>query len=219
MTITIDASNLIRPFGAPVQDTLKNQGVRLIPFDFSYGNYTGLLDPIKKAGGIHFPYRPSITESNRARYAITELTHTNEGSAVYGGKETARINLGGGTWVADTVETGKYMMAVLHFFRSVTLMDYGNGHTGRPPTPCWFYAYEPYGYNGVPVLIESADISFPQDVEYMDIQLGGETLVLPRVFKIDSISLIVQHSFRYWLEEFSLDDFRSGVLLKRGVMQ
>lgn len=122
-------------------------------------------------------------------------------------------------------------MSVLHFMRSYSFMDFGNFRTGRPPSPMWFSAYGNYAFYKVPVLLEKADWSFPNDVDYVGIpefgsseyierrlqtkrNASGNYTWLPMKFTISSISLIVQHSPRYWTN-WSLDDYRSGEMLKK----
>jgi hypothetical protein len=113
----------------------------------------------------------------------------------------------------------------------------GNPGTGKPPSPMWFNAYGNFMYCQIPVLIERVDWSFPQDVDYVGVpnpgtdayndqtlsystnselslgaQTGGYTWV-PIKFTINSISMVVQHSVNYWVNEFNLADFQSGALI------
>lgn len=119
----------------------------------------------------------------------------------------------------------------------------GKKGSGRPPSPMWFSAYGNFVYNRVPVLMEKVDISFPKDeTDYVGIPDPGTTAYknqqlqrsalpgitgtsgtgkssgyswMPIKFQVGSISLVVQHSIRYWTREFSLEDFYSGEMVKR----
>lgn len=202
------------------------------------------LSPIHATGGLVFPYTPAISEGVNIRYDNTELVHANEGVFTYRNTDNVRISLADCTWTCDTYAKARYALAVLHFFRSYSYMDFGRasgtrrGGTGRPPSPMWFSAYGSYIYNEVPVLLEKADWTFPVDGDYVGIpnpdtpEAASETLNyatgaignirarapdyswMPMKFTA-SISLVVQHSVKYWTHTFSLDDFRSGRMIQR----
>lgn len=188
------------------------------------------LAPIFQTGGLVFPYNPTISEKVSVKYDAVELTHSNESYHVYRSTDNVRITISEATWTCDTFNNAVYALSVLHFFRAYSQMDFGRGKTGRPPSPMWFSAYGNYAFHRVPVLLETADWSFPNDVDYIGIpEFGtqeyaqrqlrferspdGSYTWLPMVFKIPSIQLVVQHSPRYWIN-YSLDDFRSGAMLR-----
>ena len=94
----------------------------------------------------------------------------------------------------------------------------------------WFSAYGNYAFHRVPVLMEKVDWSFPNDVDYVGIpEFGSEEYGqrilkfernssnqytwLPMKFTIPSISLIVQHSPKFWTN-FDLESYRSGEMLR-----
>lgn len=116
-------------------------------------------------------------------------------------------------------------------------MDFGKATRGvirgRPPSPMWFSAFGTYAYNRVPVLLQKADWSFPDDQDYVGVPdpgtpnwdtcklvsagstaSTGSVTWLPIKFTVSSISLIVQHAPRYWIN-WNLDDYRSGKMLDR----
>jgi hypothetical protein len=189
------------------------------------------LAPIFFTNGLVFPYNPSISESISVKYDAVELTHTNESFHVYRGTDNVRISISDATWTCDTFDNAVYAMSALHFFRTYSQMDFGAGRTGRPPSPMWFSAYGNYAYHRVPVLMEKADWSFPPDVDYVGIPEFGtpeyksrvlkfdrdssnQYTWLPMIFKVSSISLVVQHSPQFWTN-WNLDMFRSGELLRQ----
>jgi hypothetical protein len=117
----------------------------------------------------------------------------------------------------------------------------GKAGSGRPPSPMWFSAYGDYMYNQVPVLLERVDFTFPPDIDYVGVpnpgtdaynnqqleyatsqsstfglgsQANGFTWI-PMKFTIGAIVMVVQHSISYWTRRFSLDDFKSGLLVGR----
>ncbi len=189
------------------------------------------LAPIFATNGLVFPYNPSISESVSVKYDAVELTHTNESFHAYRGTENVRISITDAIWTCDTFDNAIYALSALHFFRTYSHMDFGAGRTGRPPSPMWFSAYGNYAFHRVPVLMEKADWSFPSDVDYVGIpEFGTPEYVarelrydrddstqytwLPMVFKISSISLVVQHSPSFWTN-WNLDMYRSGEMLRQ----
>jgi hypothetical protein len=189
------------------------------------------LAPIAGTGGLAFPYNPSISEGVSVKYDQIDLTHSNEGYYAYRGTDNVRITISDAVWTCDTFDNAVYALSVLHFLRSYSLMDFGRGRTGRPPSPMWFSAYGNYAFNRVPVLFEKADWSFPNDIDYVGVpepntpefnsgyletnrSVTGAYTWLPVKFTVSSISLIVQHTPRYWIN-FSLEDYYSGAMLAR----
>lgn len=193
------------------------------------------LWPIFMTNGLVFPYNPAISENVQVNYESIDLTHTNESYYSYKNTSNVRITLSSSVWTCDTFDNAIYALAALHFFRTYSRMDFGRGRTGRPPSPMWFSAYGNYAYHRVPVLFEKADWSFPNDVDYVGIPEPGSTEYrsrrlnlkrtssgdstnnrytwLPMKFEVSSISLLVQHTPRYWTN-WNLDDYRSGAMLR-----
>jgi len=208
----------------------------LMPFHYpkslAHGSAGHPLYPILKTGGLVFPYNPSISEGVGIKYDQIDIIQSNEGYYQYRGTDNVRINISDAVWTCDTFDNAVYALSVLHFFRSYSFMDFGRGKTGRPPSPMWFSAYGNYAFNRVPVLMEKADWSFPNDVDYVGVpnphtkeyqnkilqtkRTGDSSYTwIPVKFTVSSISLIVQHTPRYW-RNFNLDDYYSGAMLKGG---
>ena len=190
------------------------------------------LFPIFLTNGLVFPYNPQISENISVKYDAVDLTHTNESFYVYRGTDNRRINIGEAVWTCDTFDNAIYAMSVIHFLRTYSQMDFGAGRTGRPPSPMWFSAYGNYAFHRVPVLMEKADWSFPPDVDYVGIpefgspEYKGRQLKyrrdnstrytwLPMKFTVSAISLVVQHSPRFWTN-WNLDMYRSGEMVRTG---
>lgn len=204
----------------------------LTPFHWpDHVNYGHPLYPIMNTNGLAFPYSPSISEGMKVNYDRVDLTHSNEAYHSYRSTENTRISISDATWTCDTFSNAVYALSALHFFRSYRLMDFGRGRTARPPSPMWFSAYGNYAYHRVPVLLESADWTFPNDVDYVGIpepgtdeyvsgllqtnrSASGKYTWLPMKFTVSGISLIVQHTPKYWTN-FNLQDFWSGQMLTR----
>jgi hypothetical protein len=84
----------------------------------------GLLQPLKTTNGVVFPYTPTITTAYRADYQNYDLTHSNYRGYFYKSSYIDDIQLGC-TFTAQSTADAAYVLAVIHFFRSVTKMFYG----------------------------------------------------------------------------------------------
>ena len=229
-------------FSASTSKPFEQFAAKLVPFDLALmqqkADKSHALWPIIQTGGLVFPFNPTISEGVNVKYNSMEMVHSNESYNVYQATENVHITLANCTWVCDTFANAIYTLAVLHFLRSYSLMDFGKARSlgairGRPPSPMWFSAFGSYAFNQVPVLYQRADWTFPDDIDYVGVPEPGSSgwnscqLVsqgspnamdsvtwLPIKFVVSSISLIVQHAPRYWIN-WSLDDFRSGNMLNR----
>jgi len=189
------------------------------------------LWPIYMTGGLVFPYNPAISENVQVNYDAVEITHSNESYHFYKNTANVRLSLSNCVWTCDTFDNAIYALAALHFLRAYSNMDFGRFGTGKPPSPMWFSAYGNYAFNRVPVFLEKADWTFPNDVDYIGIPepgsdeyrgrviktsrspSSGSYTWLPMKFEVSAISLIVQHSPNFWLN-WSLKDYKSGKMLK-----
>jgi hypothetical protein len=159
---------------------LESVAARLRPFDFSMiagelSKKTHPLYPIFLTGGLVFPYTPDITEQIQVNYDPVEVVHTNEAFHSYKSTANRRITLSNVVFTCDTFENASYALAALHFFRSYSMMDFGRGRTGRPPSPMWFSAYGSYAYKDVPVLFTATGFKFPTDVDLVGVPEPGTT--------------------------------------------
>lgn len=142
-----------------------NQGV-LRPFNMA--GLSGPLAPIARTNGLVFFYTAEITEAIDVQYdSPGEVVHSNEQYMVYKGTANRRISIGSIKFTADTLENAQYMLAAVQFFRVYSLMDFGEGKSGRPPSPMWFSCYGGLIFKDVPVLLNAASIRWPDDKDYV----------------------------------------------------
>jgi hypothetical protein len=127
----------------------------------------GILAPLANTGGVIFPYTPSVTSSYQARYSTYELVHSNYRGAFYQSSFVGDINIRGVFTAQDTTEAA-YMLAVIHFFRSVTKMFYGqDAQRGAPPPLVFLTGLGDYQYNRHPAVVTQFDYTLPNDVDYI----------------------------------------------------
>jgi hypothetical protein len=73
-----------------------------------------------------------------------------------------------GAFTAQDTREAQYLLAVIHFFRSVTKMFYGKDtQRGVPPPLVYLSAYGQYQYNRHPCLVTSFTYNLPTDVDYI----------------------------------------------------
>ncbi len=129
------------------------------------------------------------------------------------------------------------MLAVQHFFRSVTKMFYGKDpEAGTPPPVLRLDGYGDYQFSSVPVVITDFGVTLPTDVDYistgsgttgrvgnfgfLDENLGGpgisSSTKVP-VMQEFSITCMPVYSRKSISNDFGLREFAAGKLLgKKG---
>ena len=140
-----------------------------------------ILFPLVATDGVVFPYLPQINVSYKANYNAVDITHTNYKNYFYQNSSVDDITITADFTAQDTVEA-KYMLAVIHFFRSVTKMFYGQDSDprgGTPPPLCYLTGLGSYQFNNHPLVISGFTYNLPNDVDYvrtessMEFSAGG----------------------------------------------
>ena len=130
----------------------------------------GILKPLIATSGIIFPYSPQITVTYAANYSATELTHSNYKIQNYKNSGIESVNIVADFTVQDSAEAN-YLLAVIHFFKSVTKMFYGqdqNPSRGTPPPLVYLTGFGQYQFDMHPVVITNFTHTFPSDVDYVN---------------------------------------------------
>ena len=128
----------------------------------------GILAPLAASGGVVFPYMPNITTSYNANYDQTDLTHSNYRGQFYKSSYVGDINISGEFTAQDTAEAN-YLLAVIHFFRSVTKMFYGakDSFRGTPPPLVYLMGLGQYQFNNQPCVVKSFNYNMPNNCDYI----------------------------------------------------
>ena len=127
----------------------------------------GLLQPLKTTNGVVFPYTPSITTAYKANYSEYNLTHSNYRGYFYQNSYTDTVQLNA-TFTAQSTADAAYVLAVIHFFRSVTKMFYGQGaNRGSPPPLVYLSGLGDYQFNNHPCVVSQFNYVLPADVDYI----------------------------------------------------
>lgn len=128
---------------------------------------TGILYPLAITDGVVFPYTPQITTSYQATYNSYDLTHSNYRGYFYQGSHVGEINITA-TFTAQDTSEANYLLAVIHFFRSVTKMFYGkDAQRGSPPPLVFLQGLGEFQFNLHPCVVSQFNYNLPADVDYI----------------------------------------------------
>jgi hypothetical protein len=129
----------------------------------------GILSYLKATNGVIFPYLPQIQVSYAANYETSEIVHSNYKMIQYKNSSVDQIIITGDFTAQDTYEAN-YMLAVIHFFKSVTKMFYGKDQIPKPGTPpplCYLSGLGDFQFDRHPLVISSFNYNLPNDVDYI----------------------------------------------------
>jgi len=127
----------------------------------------GLLQPLKVTNGVIFPYTPTIGTAYKANYDTYDLTHSNYRGYFYKNSYTDAVSLKA-TFTAQSTADAAYVLAVIHFFRSVTKMFYGqDAQRGSPPPLVFLSGLGDYQFNNHPCVVSSFSYNLPAEVDYI----------------------------------------------------
>ena len=143
----------------------------------------GILYPLAVTDGVIFPYTPVINTTYGANYSTYDLTHSNYRGHFYQNSYVDDIQLQA-TFTAQDTNEANYMLAVIHFFRSVTKMFYGqDAQRGTPPPMVFLQGLGEFQFNLHPCVVKSFTYNLPGDVDYIrarTVQINGTNLLQKR---------------------------------------
>lgn len=146
--------------------------IRLAPgSQYLYNEFNnGILAPLAASDGVIFPYTPSISTSYNANYEVTDLVHSNYRGQFYKNSYVGEISVTG-TFTAQDTQEAEYLLAVIHFFKSVTKMFYGQDpQRGTPPPLVYLSGLGQYQFSNHPCVVQSFTYNLPTDVDYIRTQ-------------------------------------------------
>jgi hypothetical protein len=129
----------------------------------------GILLPLAATNGIIFPYTPNISVNYAAQYDPSDITHSNYKTFQYKSSSVDSFSMSCDFTAQDTFEAN-YLLAVIHFLRSVTKMFYGqdeNPKNGTPPPLCYLTGLGAFQFDKHPLAITSFTYSLPTEVDYI----------------------------------------------------
>lgn len=186
-----------------------------------------ILYPLWKTQGVLFPYTPSLAMGYTASYDQTSFIHSIYGYNAYIRSYPKSIQLKT-EFTAQSNEEALYLLAVIHFFKSVTKSYFGvnpYNKAGTPPPVLEFNYLGEYQFNKTPVVIKEVNFQFEANIDYVPVSTAGYSgnvilpvnsyngwTYIPTHMSID-IELDNQYTPMQLRNEFNLDKFREGKLL------
>lgn len=191
--------------------TAKDQRVKIYDPSGRISQLGGALTPLRRTDyKVIFPYTPEISLSHSANYMPMNPTHSNYDYLFYQNSSVSEISING-MFTARNAEDADYVLAVQHFFRSITKMFYGNDDVaGLPPIVCRLEGHGDLQFSSVPIVITGFTTSLPSDVDYISASAGVGRVPTSQTLQITGKPL---YSRNRLTNEFSLTKFASGNFL------
>jgi hypothetical protein len=136
--------------------------------DYLYNaNPPGILAPLAATNGVIFPYTPQINTAYKANYEQYDLVHSNYRGVYYKNSRVDDLSIRG-IFTAQNTSEADYLLAVIHFFRSVTKMFYGKDQQrGSPPPLVYLSGLGMNQFYGHPCVVSSFTYNLPDQVDYI----------------------------------------------------
>jgi hypothetical protein len=132
-----------------------------------------VLKPLQDAGGLIFPYTPTINIKSDANYSAEPITHNNYSVTSYRNSVPGEISINAPMNVEDATQA-TYWIAAVHYLRSVTKMFSGNDpKAGNPPPLVYLNGYGNYVFKNVPVVVTRFECQLGNDCDYIGVNVVG----------------------------------------------
>jgi hypothetical protein len=147
--------------------------VRLSLANWSSFQSSPVLQPLKDAGGLIFPYTPTIAMNSGAKYDPIPTTHTNYTFQAFKNSDPGSITITAPMNVEDPTQ-GLYWIAALHYLRSLTKMFAGlDPKAGNPPPIVFLNGYGNYVFKNVPVVVTQVQMTLDDKCDYIGVNVVG----------------------------------------------
>lgn len=220
--------------------TAENTDWRIRLVDRSGKYYQGpLLNPLAQTGGMIFPYTPQIGITHTSNWNPQLPIHSNFPVKEYANSQVDNIIITG-DFTAQNHEEARYCLAVIHFTRSISKMNFGqDADAGTPPPLLFLEGLGAYMLPQLPVVVLSTYLDLPADVDYLTVNvngiptkrdigarpgfegfdgpepaelISGNLAKIPTQFSLN-VTLGIAHSRESTSTVFSLNDFLNGGLI------
>lgn len=136
-----------------------------------------ILKPLRDSGGLVFQYTPNLYVGGAANWVPTHGVGQNYPVYTYNNSTPPSLPIVS-TFTANTEYEARYMLAVMHWSRSITKSsfgeeDYASGRYGTPPPILQFEYLGEHGFNRVPIVVTGYAYSYPPDVDYVPVMVPG----------------------------------------------
>jgi hypothetical protein len=132
-----------------------------------------VLKPLKDAGGLIFPYTPTIQIQQNTAYTSVAPTHNNYPFQAFKNSDPGTITITAPMYAEDS-EQALYWVAALHYLRSISKMFAGNDpKAGNPPPIVQLNGYGSHVFKNVPVIITNFSVALDKDCDYIGCNVVG----------------------------------------------
>jgi len=197
---------------------------------------SNILYPLYQTGGVLFPYTPAVSTGAVTEYDNTPFIHSNYNYNAYIRSYPKPISITA-EFTAQSNDEALYLLAVIHFFRSVTKSYFGvtpYNKAGTPPPTLLFNYLGEYQFNNVPVVVKYFDYTYDANIDYVPVDTTGTKTQFSENIKVSiaaansggwtwvpshmtvSLELETQYIPIDLRNNFNLDDFRRGKLFNKG---
>ena len=147
--------------------------VRLSMANWTSFRSSPVLKPLIDAGGLIFPYTPTINISSNSTYTGITTTHTNYTHQAFARSDPGEIKISAPMYVEDAGQA-LYWIAAVHYLRSLTKMFSGNDmKAGNPPPIVQLNGYGNYVFKNVPVVVKNFSVQLDNKVDYIGVEVVG----------------------------------------------
>lgn len=173
---------------------------------------TGVTSPLRATRGVVFPYTPTITMSHTANYSQMTPIHANTDYFLYSNTPAVQIQISG-QFSAQNEAEAQYMIAAMHFFRTVTKMHFGetDENRGLPPPIVILSGHGDFMLNDLSGIVTSFSMDLPPNVDYLEIIVDGHQAFVPALTTFN-VNFVVQQTPKKQ-REFNFDEFANGSLM------
>jgi len=138
----------------------------------AFGN-SPVLKPLVDAGGLVFPYTPTITINQSAKYDSLPVTQTNYTFPSFKNSDPGTIQIQAPMNVEDKTQA-LYWIAALHYCRSLTKMFAGSDpKAGNPPPVIYLNGYGQYVFKNVPCVVTNFQSTLENGCDYIAVDVVG----------------------------------------------
>jgi len=180
-------------------------------------NSVDIMGPLYERNALVFPYTPTVMASGNADYEEYNFTHSIYKYSAYSNSSVSEISVTG-DFTAQTDNEARYLLACMHFFRSVTKSYFGSSNgalAGAPPPIVKFDYLGDQMYKNVPVIIKNYTHVLEPAVDYVPVVVGNKTSYVPTQVSM-TITMELYYNPKLLRDKFNLQDFRNGKLLQDG---
>ena len=175
-----------------------------------------LMRPLQESGGFVFIHTPNVYQSSTANYQAAHGQGQQYPINTYNNSQTAEITVTGKVTANDIYEA-RYFLGIKAFLQTAVKGYFGNnamvdGTAGSPPPVLLFEYLGDHGFNKVPVVVTNYSILFPENVDYVPVEMNhaqGTVTYVPTISDI-SVTLTPQYTPRKIRAKFDVEGIANG---------